>query len=368
MSDYKLELYSLEGNAECEGRAIWQACFDRLPIDRKDLHFSPSYAEIFRRSFNQAVYVLIYQTNNLIVIQPFIMRSLPEQSTFFEHEKGCDIESLYGLGGPISSRPVTVKEADTYINARSGFLCRHGVISEFCSVHPFYSKEQKALLSNKHTDIVEKKHCAVIELHNEKYKIWADIEDRQKRAIIAARKSGVIINKPTVNEESLAKFHADYSKTMLRVNAGEQWRFGKIFFDETLACLGADNVSLFTAEYKGEQIASYMLIHSGETCYYHFSCSDSTHAKLNANHLLMFDTALWAKGMGFKYYFLGGGYSADGEDKLFSFKKSFTKRTYILEQVKTKINLNVYDDLESRFRAQGSVMPIKENYFPIYRS
>lgn len=361
-----------------EDKEKWSLFNQRLQTSQRDIHFTPEYLDIYRLTYDQDSAAIFYRQGDLEILQPVIQNSV-ENLPFIGKQnalsKKIDIESPYGFGGPVLSRNASSKEIATFCDLKKTFLIDQGGVTEFCSFHPLFAdKNYQNHIASQGSELTRRKPCAYIELHIPSIQIWQGIEERQRKAIATARKRGVLVKREVLSEPNLENFYQDYIATMKRVNANDDWHFPEDYFHHCATLLGDSSCSLFNA-YVGEKtIASFFLIHNFATCYYHFSCSDPDYASFNANHLLMFDSMLWAKAMGYRYYFLGGGYSSQGHDSLYKFKQSFSKTHCWLYQSREILDVDIYNALENEKRVyerdKVNVEPVKNvhsNYFPAYR-
>jgi lipid II:glycine glycyltransferase (peptidoglycan interpeptide bridge formation enzyme) len=120
---------------------------------------------------------------------------------------------------------------------------------------------------------------------------------------------------------------------------------------------------------KGEVASAYLLMHDFSTAYYHFGGSDDRFYNLRPNNLLLFETALWAKRIGFRHYHLGGGVSSTADDSLLRYKAGFSDRRAKLYTYGRVHSRSVYDRLcELKISHERSVGQINDSdYFPLYR-
>ena len=168
--------------------------------------------------------------------------------------------------------------------------------------------------------------------------------------------------KYSTSEKDLKKFSELYLKTMDRAKSSKKYLFPYKYHKETFDNL-KNNITLFTANYKGKIIASSTFMHKYGFLHYHFSGTDKNYLHLAPNQLLLWKVALWGKEKGFKTFHLGGGLSNDPKDKLFHFKSGFsqnTSRFYTSEKIYDSI---LYQKL-NKIKKQNKK---NLNYFPNYR-
>lgn len=364
------EIYLL-GNNKVD-RKTWQSFFDGLPDIYKDLHFSIEYLDIYRQTYNAEIFGLYYVKSDIKILQPVVIKRMQNLEFLSQNIAAdvVDIESPYGFGGVIANKKLSESEFDEFQLIKHKFVISIGAITEFCSYHPFFSQMQLRTKS-KCFDVYARKRCAYIDLTKSYSELWLNIKERQRKAILSARRRGVKVRRMSLNDGEISNFYYSYIATMKRVNASDEWKFPKNYFLNCRDCLGRKACSLFNAYIDDTVIASFFLIHAHDACYYHFSCSDPEFTSLNANHLLMFDTAIWAKNRGCKLYFLGGGYSSCGDDNLYRFKQSFTSSYKVLYQSKEVFDKEKYNELtkmKMAFESAKGNSVLNSQFFPPYRS
>lgn len=357
-------------------RNIWQSFLKKVPDTFRDVHYSAEYLDIYRKTYNSEGYGIYYKNGDLEVLQPIIVRRINDLQFISQNQsKGMlDVESPYGFGGALANRNVSLSELENYQDHKSKFLETIGAVTEFCSYHPLFVNkecEENSRKDHGNIELVARKRCAYIDLRQDFIAFWSGIEERQRKAITNARRRNIKIRRECLSNASIGDFYYSYIATMNRVDAGNEWKFPKSYFTNCRDCLGEGACSLFNAYINDNIVASFFLIHLHGICYYHFSCSNPEYSSANANHLLLFDTTLWAKAQGYDFYFLGGGYSAMGDDGLYRFKQSFTPLYKTLYQSKQIFDANKYNDLKKMKiafdKAKGNPL-MDSQFFPYYRS
>ena len=132
---------------------------------------------------------------------------------------------------------------------------------------------------------------------------------------------------------------------MRRHGAADRWYFPGNYFPNCARYLGAERVALFFARAQGAVASAYLLLHDAGIAYYHFGGSDDAYFSLRPNNLLLYDTALWAKGAGDRIYHLGGGVTTRDTDSLLRFKSGFGGTLATLYTYGRIHDSSVYDHL-----------------------
>ncbi|WP_299968641.1 GNAT family N-acetyltransferase [uncultured Roseobacter sp.] len=343
-------------------RERWISLLDALPNGSRDIHFHPDYMRIYERTYpDQTAHLLVYEGTGGTICKPIVSKGIPGTDY-------CDISSVYGYGGPLTIGSPTEDDLGRFDDAVQASATSLGAISEFCLLHPLLGDAQKVLLSS-NEPVTYRKEVVVVDLSQSLGEIWRRIEDRQRKAALAARKAGLVVRASDLSEADIARFQVMYLKTMENVGARAFWHFPDDYFHNCAAALGFDGTSLFHAEKDGEVAASVFHIHMYDTVYYHFSCSDPDSRQLNATSLLLLDSLIWAKGAGYRWFHLGGG-RTDGEDPLFTFKRAFSGETKPLFSTQRILDTQTYDTLTAATKqreASALGQPRETSFFPRYR-
>jgi len=340
-------------------RKFWHELINKSCEILQDIHFSPEYLSIYEKTYGVKAICLKKTFKTGIIYQPLIIRNIP-------NTEYNDLTSAYGYGGPLTSIKGSYEITDLldYESDFKQWAKSVNAISEYCMLHPLLSDFQKKLIP-KNTCIKYRKKIVNINLKFDLNKIWSKVEERQRKAILSARKKGIIVKKSSGNEIEFKEFHKQYLNTMEDVGANQFWRFPENYFRNCYLSLGRKKVIIFKAYDKEKCIASAIHLYCKNNLYYHFSCSIREERKKNAMPLLLFESILWAKSMGIKNFHMGGG-RTDGEDDLFTFKKSFGGDTISSFFYCRKLNMEIYDKLT--YENLNKNKQIDKNYFPLYRA
>ena len=160
----------------------------------------------------------------------------------------------------------------------------------------------------------------VVDLENSEDILWKGVR-KQYRPFIR-RASEMLKITDSNSEKALSDFtslHTQMSaaKKLAQVNEG--------FFQAFLKSMGNSNLIRIRNAYSGDRIlAGMVLLCSNNTIVYKWGASsrDGDASKIYAAHFLQWDTMLWAKKEGFRFYDMGG-ISSDPNDSVNHFKKGF---------------------------------------------
>jgi len=295
----------------------WAAIIDALPENLRDVHFTPQYAAA-QKLLGVKPLMAIYEWEGYVVAQPFALRRTFVGSAALENAYGglmaVDIANLYGYGGPVSSHGVQLYR--WFSNAFLEWCRAHGVVSEYCALHPLMYPHQRALVREV-VEPVTRKQVVVMDLRLAPMEGYTE---NRLGGIRTARRAGVSV--VCVRSKSVAEhqpFIRLYRETMLRKRAAARWYFP----DEYLAALCRIG-TVFYAMLDGEVESASLVLHGYGTAYYHLTANAMRTPKARANDLLVHEIAEWARGVGCTRLHLGGGATAAEDDPVLRFKADYS--------------------------------------------
>ena len=119
----------------------------------------------------------------------------------------------------------------------------------------------------------------------------------------------------------------------------------------------------------GVTYSSALFFLGGGIITYYLSARYFEFAKIASTNLLLSKTAAWAREQGFKNFNFGGGSSSDQHNSLFKFKTNFAKYTVPFFIGKRIHNMEVYEELRSRYIDQhgAEVYEQVKHFLQFYR-
>jgi len=344
---------------------LWQIYFDKLPENKKDLHFLPQYAKIYDKTYSYKSYLAIGESDNKIIIQPFTLKPLSNLSfNFPKQNEVYEASHPYGFGGPLIVGSDDDENILEFEKKLSQYFSANYVVTEFTICHPI-------LKNHLHIRSVDlEKKVAYVKLDESIDTIYKQFNRGARSKINHARNAGVTIDPVKLNAKNINIFQKLYYQTMQRNHADNKWNFPQTYFTNCVKYLGQDNVSLLFAYLDTKVIAAYFLIHAYYIAYYHFGASDERFFNTRATSLLMAESIFYLKSKGYKYYHLGGGVTANPKDSLLQFKLGFTKTTAPLFSYHRVINQKLYEQLnlaKLKYEQDNHLEIVNPNYFPLYK-
>jgi hypothetical protein len=355
--------------------ARWTALIEALPPERRDIHFLPEYARIYRDSYGFGAHLAVYAADAGFVVQPLVrrpLRGLPFLAGASDAANFSDIANPYGFGGPVSSAAdpeVARRLYRAFAHEFAAWCGREGIASEFASLHPFFVPHQLALMQGVLVARHEK-DVVFIDLTEDESKIAKNLRKGHRSSVALARRAKARLEKVETSETNLAVFGEIYAGTMVRRQAVERWFVPENYFSNFARQLGARRTSLFFAKVDDEIESACLLMHDFGTAYYHYAGTRATRRELGINNFMVIETAMWAKAAGFRRYHLGGGVTRDQDDSLLRFKAGFSEHRAPLYTYFCVRDRAVYDELCARKKAYerataGAESP--SDFLPLYR-
>jgi hypothetical protein len=359
------------------GRAAdrWTEFLTRLAPEYRDIHFLPEYGRIYRDTYGHEPLLATCTAEDGFVIQPLVrrpLRDLPFLAGASDADAYSDLANPYGFGGPLcrSADDMTAHELYRGFDDALSAWCRsERLASEFCSLHPFFFTQQRALIGET-SGLRHEKDVVYIDLRQDEDAIAKGLRKGHRSGIAAARRAGVKVEKVDPNAANIARFHEMYYATMSRRQAAPRWHFPETYFPNCVAHLGDRRVSLFFASVGSRLESGCFLIHDFATAYYHFAGTHAAFPQLAVNNLLVYEAALWAKAAGYERFHLGGGVTAGEDDSLLRFKAGFSDRRAPLHTYFKVRDPATYRPLCERKRAHEVATAGGESnsdFVPLYR-
>jgi serine/alanine adding enzyme len=354
--------------------SAWRALIERLPANRRDIHFLPEYALIYAATHGVVPRLAVFESEYGFVIQPFIVRNLDELPFLKEQDVSGnfqDISNTYGYGGPLhgcGSHVAAEGLLAAFERELLAYCDAEGYASEFCALHPLMDVAED-LKRTGTIKISPEKEIVYMDLAAGDSDIWRGVRKGHKSSITRARRNNVKVERVEGNAENLQAFKTLYYETMARNKAAERWFFPQSYFCNCLEILGEARASLHFATVDGDLAVAAMLIHDFGIAYYHFAGSDPRFNASSAGNLLVYESALWAKRAGYRYFHLGGGVGAGTDDNLFVFKSGFSElRATLYTYGRTLQQSNYLQLCELKVRHEiATGWNGNTGYFPMYR-
>jgi len=252
-------------------------------------------------------------------------------------------------------------DMERFYNIFKHYCKENNVVSEFIRFNPILKNYQ---YYPQDLDIEQYNETILMDLMQDEMSIWKNINHKRRNRINYARSKGVTIVFD-YKFAGLDTFYKLYIETMDRLSAKVFYYFPRKWFENMISLL-RKNVLLVHAFYQGNIIVSGLFLFNKFYMHYYLQGSAYEMRHLSANHLLVYEMALWAKSRGIKYLHLGGGFEPG--DSLFRFKAGFSTMWEPFYLGKVIHDPHSYDHLVSRKWSAEGIKSTDRQFFPDYRS
>ena len=331
----KLDQISILTSAD---KSRWNEIYDQLPARLQDIHFTFDYNFLYEKNGDGEIRLFVFQRNEQIYFYPFLLREIVLNGSKTDYK---DIETVYGYTGPISSTDdfEFLKEADL---AFSDYCKSENVITEFIRFNPLL-QNQKIAEWNPSVKLIALRDYVVIDLKMSEEELFSSYDSTNRNKIRKSQKAGVQIELDhTCN--SFSNFKNIYLENMKRINTSKMYFFSKEFFDG-LKQLAIKSGVLINAKLNEEIIGATVFFKSKDYSHYFLSSANEVGRRNAVSNLMLHHGAIWAKEQGAGQMHIGGGVTAELNDPLLSFKKSFSKKTVKFYIGKRIHNASAYEEI-----------------------
>lgn len=324
----------------------------------KDIYFEKDYGRLYEEIEGGKCEVFNFQSELGQVQHLFLKRAIP---TKLGDEAFYDLTTPYGYGGPVITEFVKGKKAqltEAFHSAFRSYCKEQNVVSEFIRFHPVLKNADDF---TSYCDVIYKRNTLQTNLADHDDPILNEFSSSCRRDIRHALKVGVEF-KVTPSPEDLKGFKEIYHSTMKRNEAKPIYFFNDVYFSNCLKYF-KNNLVLVEVIYEGRTIGMSLNFSYGDFLHVHLSGTLQEFHRFSPAYVLQYALALWGKENGKKLIHLGGGRTGEKDDKLFLFKKKFSRNKELEYFVGQKIwNPEIYKSLCKEALDTGDLLN-----FPAYR-
>ncbi len=324
-----------------------------------DVYHTSGYVAAMKPDRAALPRLFVFQSSLGTVVHPLLLRPLAGLGSRFADL--YDATTCYGYGGPTWAVRAGASESALLREFWSGeakLLRGLGVVCEFVRLHPLLPRHDSL---PEECALVWRGQTVAIDLARPPAALLRGLSANHRRCIKKARRAGIEVTFSDRPEE-LDAFAELYVLTMIRVGARREYFFPRSSFRNLFALLPRGSVWLASARLQGRIIAAYLILCGKTFAHYHLGASHDDARSRGANHLLMFESLLFAQSLGRTRMHLGGGYGARN-DGLLRFKRGFGGSLCPFQTVERIILPKAYRQV---CQAMG-VEPRASTYFPAYR-
>jgi hypothetical protein len=226
-------------------------------------------------------------------------------------------KSVYGYVGWLATDDTTLPVLGRFGLRLQEYMRGRGVVSLFGRMHPLLPRQNNELLIGRVESIGK---TIGIDLRHGLAAYEQGLSSGHRYEIRKLREAGCVVTTDR-GPGFLEEFHALYTATMRRLNAGSTYFYSQEYL-EALMTANQFETRIFKATYQGRLCAMAMFIKCGRFIQYHLSCSEAGHTKYPATKLLIDEASRWSFSVDCDWLHLGGGLGAQ-QDALFQFKAGF---------------------------------------------
>lgn len=326
--------------------------------EKWDVYYLFEYVNSMARCQDGKPILFHYSTNYCSIVCVDILLDIANYISDMEvlqKNKYYDMETPYGYGGPILSGEIEPLAIKNFYLELSEYCKKNNIITQFYRFHPILCNIRDLKGQIEYRRI---KQTVYMDLSSEE-RIVQNMDSSRRRQIHKGEENGIYI----IHDEgkNLDEFYNIYFETMKFKQADDFYFFDREYF-EYLGEVLSDNIEYFYAMYKGECIASIMILYNKEYMHYHLGGTYTKYRDLAPTNLLFYYAALWGNRKGIKLFHLGGGLYDN--DSLFRFKKQFNRKGIvdfyigrnIFDKDKYEHLLSVRSQMDDEFDVNNSRM------------
>jgi hypothetical protein len=331
-------------------------------IGKVDPYYLLDYVRLYDAVDGGRSVLFTCQQGGALLVYPFRIRPLKEVPGL-EHFAGWyDITTNYGYGGPLvvhGPGGPPPKFLSLATSALQDWCAEQAVVSEFCRFHPLLDTASN--VPDGTMEVVPCNKTVWLDLSLSDDEMLRGMRKGHRYDVKKARKEGVRIEF-SKKAEDIDAFTSIYQQTMQSVRASDYYFFDRSFFADTLTQLG--DYSVLVSAFEGDRrIAASIFLLGDEYAHYHFSGMVRDATVPNANKLLLYEVARFAKASGLRAMHLGGGIGGSDDDSLMRFKSGFSKLRAQFHIGKRIHSRKIYDAACEAVSAS-----VRETFFPAYRA
>lgn len=324
-----------------------------------DIYFDKNYGKLYEKIEHGTAEIFKYEDENGIIENQYIKTIVPNN---INENIYYIITTPYGYGGPriISCKPN--KKADllnAYEQNYKNFCLNNGIIYEFIRFHPLVNNAYDFQFMY---DIKLRRKTLGTNLTISQDPIRDEFTNKCRATIRNSINKGVEFTVKE-NPSSLYEFKHLYYETMERNNADLDYFFDDDYFDKLLKYY-RKNIILAQAYFNGKLIAATISFIYDKIIEGHLNGVLNDYLYLSPASVLIYAIALWGIENGYSIIHHGGGRTADLDDRLYLFKKKFSRNTSFDYYVSEKIwNKEIYNKLYNSLGNKGSLTKLVKQYY-----
>lgn len=330
-------------------------------ISDNNPYFLLDYIKVFSNRGDNLICFAYQSTQSLILLPGYLNRI-----KYKDFDNYFDFISPYGYTGPYYSLGTSNSDLKDFWLKLDSWYLKNNVVSEFIRFSLYgnekgYSGKLMPTMLNIKGLIIDK------ELQ------WKEFDYKVRKNVSRAQNESLTSQIYLANDITLKQiedFYNVYIHTMQRTNADKSFYYP--FNDIVYFVTNNPGRVAFCIIYdKNVVISTEMVLISTDSIFSFLGGTDDTFFNKRPNDLLKFELINWARGIGKRYYVLGGGFGF--EDGIFKYKQSFFPNNVMNFYTGRKIvNKDIYSkvfELNNIDRNKKGLPSLKiddDSFFPIY--
>lgn len=298
--------------------------------------------------------LFVYEEGENYIAFPLVKRPIPDTPY-------SDLTSVYGYTGPISNLKFEQLGAVFLQQFRESFLAflKEGrFVSVFSRLHPFFDQHLSiapmgGIHPNGKTIAIDLR--IPLEEQRQKY------HKRLREKIRQLKRKGYSVRECS-SLEDISTFAAIYTENMKRIGASDYYLFTPSYFSD-LHHSDEFNSKLLLVEIEGKAVCGAFIVCSNDIIQAHLLGTLTAYLPDSPAKLLTDEITIIGRGMGAKYFHLGGGLNFR-QDSLFEWKACFSDLILDFSSWRYIADPVVYDSLLEELSLDKSA---DIDFFPLYR-
>jgi len=315
---------------------------------------------------------VLVETRAVRALFPLLLKPLKTLS-FAPKEPGFDAASAYGYGGLLlldNARTLAGNQASELLAGLRDWCMENQVVAAHIRLHPvLHQANWFAGALGKGLHLHQAGPTIAIDLrhwHTETASIATLDKGRRSDLIYARRRLRLTwASEGTTLEGDLQSFRALYEARMTELGAGDYYHFPTEYYRLLAEGLGS-RLDIAIAWLNDSPVGAALFMADKVMAHYHLSATNDLGRNNKATTLIINAAAERVRSQGCERLHLGGG--ADGEDKLFAFKRSFGGDLYRYSHLSLICDPPRYGRLVERRLVASDLPALRSNYFPEYRA
>jgi len=321
-------------------------------VDHYDFYHTYDYHHI-SKSEGERPLLLHYIERNIEIAIPLLLRQIP--GTFL-----YDATSVYGYAGPIAKNLTFCFDNKEFKKEFKDYLVSKNIVSVFSRLNPFVPNQENILRGIGHTNIAGQ--IVYVDMTKDAAGQRRGYNRRLKTQLNGIKRNTFVRKAEDV--EDLLEFISIYNESMNRVGATDDYYFPRSYFERLISSPSIDTtILLAVCNESGRTMAGSLFTVCDNIAQYHLGGTRNDFMTRMPSKLLIDNMRERYENGGLRYLNLGGGLGCTN-DRLFSFKQSFSKSTQLFSLWRYIVDPKLYYELVGDIR---TVETSESDYFPQYR-